>query len=97
MCRGGSSLGFTLEYLHEVIGKRFKELLGDGESALSKPDGAFLDAARLKRTNLGDRLIAFAENDGLSFPNHREVTGQMGLRLMNVKSNHGYSINQVVN
>jgi len=97
MCRAGSSPGLTLECLHELFGKRFKELLGDGELALSKPDGAFLGATRAQRTNLGDRLIALAEKDGLSFLDHGEVTGQMGLGLMNVKSNHGYSINQVVN
>jgi hypothetical protein len=90
-------MGFTLEYLHELFGKRFKELLGDGELALSKPDGAFLGATRLQRTNLGDRLITLAEEDGLSFPDPREVTGQMGLCLMNVKSNHNHIINQVVN
>jgi hypothetical protein len=97
MCRAGSSLGFTLECLHELFGKRFKKLLWDGELALSEPDRALLDATRLQRTNLGDRLITLAEEDGLSFPDHGEVTGQMGLSLMNVKSNHGTSINQVVN
>lgn len=90
-------MGFTLECLHELFGKRFKEFLGDSELALSKPDRAFLAATRLQRTNLGDRLIALAEDDGLSFPDHGEVTGQMGLGLMNVNSNHCYSINQVVN
>ena len=90
-------MGFTLECLHELFGKRFKEFLGDGELALSKPDGAFLDATRPQRTNLGDRLITLAEEDGLSFPDHRKVAGQMGLGLMNVKSNHVPIINQVVN
>jgi len=90
-------MGFTLECLHELFGKRFKEFFGDSELALSKPDGAFLAATRLQRTNLGNRLIALAEDDSLSFPDHGEVTGQMGLGLMNVNSNHGYSINQVVN
>ena len=91
-------MGFTLESLHELFGKRIKEFLGDGELAHSKPDGAFLAATRLQRTNLGDRLIALAEDNGLSFPDHGEVTGQMGLCLMNVKSNHSYySIDQVVN
>ena len=97
MCRAVSSLGFTLECLHELFGKRFKEFSRDGELALGKPDGAFLASARLKWTNLGDRLVALAEDDGLSFPDHGEVTGQMGLGLMNVESNHGYSINQIVN
>jgi hypothetical protein len=97
MCRAGSSLDFTLECLHELFGKRFKELLGDDELALSKPDRALLDATRLKRTNLGDRLITLTEEDGLSFPDHGEVTGQMSLGLMNVKPNHGYSINHEVN
>jgi hypothetical protein len=90
-------MGFTLECLHEFFGKRFKEFLGDGELALSKSDGTFLDATRPQRTNLSDRMIALAEDDGLSFPDHGEVTGQMGLGLMNVNSNHGYMINQVVN
>jgi hypothetical protein len=90
-------MGFILECLHELFGKRFKEFLGDSELALSKSDRAFLATTRLQRTNLGDRLIALAEDDGLSFPDHGEVTGQMGLGLMNVNSNHGYSINQVVN
>jgi hypothetical protein len=90
-------MGFTLECLHDLFGKRFKEFLGDSELALSKPDGAFLVATRPQRTNLGDRLIALAEEDGLSFPDHGEVTGQMGLGLMDVQSNHGHSINQVVN
>ena len=97
MCRAGPSLDFTLEWLHEFLGKRFKEFSRDGELALGKPDGAFLASARLKWTNLGDRLVALAEDDGLSSPDHGEVTGQMGLGLMNVKSNHGSSINQIVN
>jgi len=90
-------MGFTLECLHELFGKRFKELLGDGELALGKPDGAFLGATRRQRTNLGDRLIALAEEDGLSFLDHGEVTGQMGFGLVNVQPNHGHNINQVVN
>ena len=81
-------MGFTPECLHELFGKRLKEFPGDGELALGKPDGAFLAATRLQRTNLGDRLIALAEENGLSFPDHGEVTGQMGLCFMNVKSNH---------
>jgi hypothetical protein len=97
MCRAGSSLGFTLECLHELFGKRFKEFFRDGELALGKPDGAFLAAARLKRTNLGDRLVALAEDDGLSFSDHGELAQEVGLGLMNVESNHGYSINQIVN
>ncbi len=97
MCRAGPSLGFTLECLHELFGKRFKEFFRDDELALSEPDGAFLAAARLKWPNLGDRLVALAKDDGLSFPDHGEVTGQMGLGLMNVKSNHEFIINQVVN
>jgi hypothetical protein len=97
MCRAVSSLGFTLECLHELFGKRFKKFFRDGELAFRKPDGAFLATACLKRTNLGNRLVALAEDDGLSFPDHGEVTGQMGLGLMNVESNHGYSINQIVN
>jgi len=97
MCQAGSSLDVTLESLHELFGKRFKEFFRDGELALGKPDGAFLAAARLKWTNLGDRLVALAEDDGLSFPDLGEVAGEMGLGLMNVKSNHGYSINQIVN
>jgi hypothetical protein len=83
--------------MHEIFGERFKELLGDGESALSKPDGALLDATRLKRTNLGDGLVAFAEDDSLPSSDSGEVTGQVGFGLMNVKSNHGSNINQVVN
>jgi hypothetical protein len=88
---------FTLECLHELFGKRFKEFFRDGELALGKPDGAFLAAARLKWTNLGDRLVALAKDDGLSLPDHGEVPGQMGLGFMNVKSNHGYILNQIVN
>ena len=97
MCRAKASPGFTLKCLHELFRKRFKEFPWDGESALGKSDGSFLGTTRLQRTNFGDRLVAFAKQDCLSVNDHGEVTGQMGLGLMNVKSNHVYNLNQIVN
>lgn len=60
MCQAGPSLDVTLESLHELFRKRFKEFFRDRELALGKPDGAFPPAARLNWTNLGDRLVALA-------------------------------------
>ena len=45
--RSVNSCWMALEGLHELLGKRCKEFLGDGESALGKSNGAFLGATRL--------------------------------------------------
>ena len=88
---------FTLKCFHELFGKRFEEFPGDDKLALSKAKRPFLDATWLQRANLSDRLIAFAENNCFTLPDHGKVTGEIGLCLMNIQSNHAYNINQVVN
>lgn len=83
----------SLERLKEYIREWCEETTWDGKAAFRQPNRASVGGRFRQRRDLGNGVIAFAQQNSLAGLELGQVFGEMCLGFMNIELNHDHTLN----
>ncbi len=82
----------SLERLKEDIREWCEETTWDVKAAFRQPNGARVGGWFRQRRDLGNRMIAFTQQNSLAGLEFGQVFGEVCLGFMNIKLNHDHTV-----